>query len=158
MKRAFWVALALLLGIAASEAAVARHDVQLLFASKSLSDGDVALHIELQYHGTKPVSIYKSDLPWGIRDSLLLVAVCLDATKSVIPAVTYIDDPSPGTLELKPGQKVQGTILLKRRFPTLPECLREKEALIFWSYQLSPIGNEKPIVRTSGGLAIRNQH
>lgn len=160
MKQIYSVFLILFLvfGMETSLAAAPSDDVGLSFTSELLSDGDVVLHVELQYRGSKPVFIYKSDLPWGIRRSLLLVGVCLDATKSVMSELNYIDDPSPGILELKPGQKLGGTISLKQRFPSLPECLRVRDALIFWSYQLSPTGSEKSFARTFGGLAIKRNN
>jgi hypothetical protein len=100
------------------------------------------------------VSVYESDLPWGVRDSLVLVSVCLDGTKSLVPEVDYFDDPSPNRLKLQPGEVLSGSIGLARRFPTLRDCLLRSDALIFWSYQLEPIGSDTPFQRLSGGVLI----
>jgi hypothetical protein len=137
--------------------AMASDDIALAVSSARLGGGDVALNVQLRYSGATPIAVYHSDLPWGIRDSLLLVAVCLDARKSLLPQVTYIDDPSPGQVQMRPGEALSGNVSLGRRFPALPECLKRSSALVFWSYELTPVGSREPLSRQTGGLLIDHE-
>lgn len=127
--------------------------VRINVAARNANDGKSQLDVDLEYIGDKAVRIFESNLPWGIRRSLLLVAVCLDGKRSQITELEYIDDPTPSVVSLQPGQAAHGSIDLSDRFPKLGECLAKRDALIFWSYEFIPIdGNASP--RLNGGVQI----
>jgi hypothetical protein len=112
--------------------------------------------LDLEYMGRTPTRIYKSDFPWGIRRSIILVVICLDGSHSVIPELEYIDDPEPAIVTLQPRQRYHGTISLAERFPTLSGCLTSRDALVFWSYQFAPI-DATPSARLSGGVVVQRR-
>ena len=120
---------------------------------RNSNDGKSQLAFDLEYVGDKPARIFESNLPWGIRHSLLLVAVCLDGKRSSIAELEYIDDPTPSVVSLQPGQKARGSIDLSDRFPKLGECLAKRDAIIFWSYQFVPVDGA-PSTRINGGVQI----
>jgi hypothetical protein len=128
-------------------------DVKMLVTYDAKENARIGLLASLENDGPKSIELYKANLPWGIRDSIVLVAVCLDGKKEVIPAVDYIDDPGPGTVSMRPGEKVSGVIGLETRFPTLSMCLKRSDAVVFWSYRLSTISANSQ-ERLSGGVVI----
>ena len=130
------------------------HDVKLSVGATNAPGSSIG--IDLEYIGRTPIHVYKSDLPWGIRRSMILVAMCLDGADTLIPELEYIDDPAPDIVTLGPGQKLHGTIRLEERFSTFRDCLKTKDALVFWSYQLSPI-DAAPTARVSGGIIVRKR-
>ena len=114
------------------------------------------ISLDLEYIGQTPIRIYKSDFPWGIRRSVILVVMCLDGSRTLIPELEYIDDPVPTIATLEPGQKYHGTISLAERFPTLSNCITSRDALLFWSYQLAPI-DAAPSARLNGGIVLQKR-
>lgn len=123
--------------------------------SNDSGDMDRQLLVSLQLRGPAPVSVFLSSLPWGVKQSMLLLAVCLDGRASVLPEAGYIDDPAPGQMRLLPAKVLTGTISLNKRFPSLETCLRDHEALIFWSYQLkTAIADEPAFPRLSGAVVL----
>jgi hypothetical protein len=128
-----------------------RHDVKL--SVRAATAPKPVLDIDFEYVGKTSIRIYKSDLPWGIRRSVVLVAMCLNGAQTLIPELEYIDDPTPDIVTIEPGQQFHGTINLEERFTTLDGCLKANDALVFWSYQLSPI-EAAPIARVSGGIVV----
>jgi hypothetical protein len=159
MKLKSVITFSIFLGLIAANcfAAAARPDIELSVFEAPRATGDVFLQIDLQNHGASPLTIYRSALPWGVRDSLLLVAICLDGSKTVLEPANYIDDPSPEQMQLVAGQKLSGTIALGRRFPDLRKCLQRRNALIFWSYELAPISDSVRFPRTSGGVVLEQR-
>lgn len=88
-----------------------------------------------------------------MQNSLLLVAVCLDGKNRVIRETYSLENPSPNSISLDPGQALTGSVDLQERFPTLSECVANHEALVFWSFQLKPRGNSA-LPRINGGVSI----
>jgi hypothetical protein len=123
---------------------------------RSSNDGKSQLAFDLEYIGHKPARIFESNLPWGIRQSLLLVAICLDGKRSPIEELEYIDDPTPNVVSLQPGQRAHGSIDLSDRFPKLDECLAKRDSVIFWSYQFVPVDGG-PSARINGGVQINKR-
>jgi hypothetical protein len=95
------------------------HTIELLVNGKHRSNGAIDLTFELHYMGKKPATVYESDLPWGIHDSLLLVSVCMDGLKTLVPQVDFFDDPTPNQVSIQSGEVLSGSIDLARRFPNL---------------------------------------
>jgi hypothetical protein len=121
---------------------------------QSLGGPKAMIGVDLEFVGRSPTRIYKSDYPWGNRRSIILVVVCLDGLRTLIPELEYIDDPEPTIVTLQPGLKYHGVISLIERFPTLSSCIASRDALVFWSYQLQPIEGA-PVGRLSGGVVVK---
>src|SRR5262249_35617243 len=93
-----------------------------------------SIEFSLTNTGSSSLDMYKSDLPWGIRSSTLLIAVQLNAERSSVPEALYIDDPGPTTVTLRPGQTFTGQINLVDRFPQFLKALTETDVVVFWTY------------------------
>lgn len=115
------------------------------------------LQIHLEYSGEKPLTIFRDSLPWSIRRNLVLVAIRLDPSRTRLEEIQPIDDPGPGELTLNPGERLSGTVELSHRFPGLNTALRERDVIVFWSYQMKPPGTQ-PLPRQSGAVAIPRQN
>lgn len=130
--------------------------IRISVSPAKLPSNDWQLEIHLEYYGKDQVAIYRSNLPWGIRDSLLLVPIVLDPIKTRLEEAQYIDDPRPEQLILNPGDKLSGTVRLLNRFPDLGKVAQERDVIIFWSYQLRPIEGQA-FQRLSGAVMIPRQ-
>jgi hypothetical protein len=94
----------------------------------------VTLRLSVTNLSKSPEEFVTSFLPWGIRDSIVLVAVTDSADAEELPSALPIDDPGPEHTLLQPGQTIRGNIDLVKRFPSLPEMLHKHGVIIFWSY------------------------
>lgn len=108
------------------------------------SHSDVALKVVLSNKTTTLYQLRTAFLPWGIQNSLLLVAMVSSPISERIPEALYVDDPGPGNTPISPGQQLNGTIDLVHRFPTLLTYLKDNDVIIFWSY--------RPVLRS--GVAL----
>ena len=111
------------------------------------------LHVTLTNRSGKPLTIYQHSLPWVGWYSILLTAVKTDALGTVIEKSLIIDDPGPGRITIKPGETLTGKIPLVSRFPDLLNALKERDVIIFWSYQLEAI-DAPPFQRTGGYVLL----
>lgn len=150
----------LFVGCAAKEQHLAP-DQKILPASISMhvekiSDQQWDLRVELVYTGDAKISVNDTDLPWGFRDSLLLVLVVLDEERTKLPETYYIDDPIENVITLKAGDKRSGTIYLYNRFPALTSAAKDHDLLLFWSYELVPVDGPA-LPRLSGAVVIPRQ-
>lgn len=131
-------------------------DLRLRVSPVHLPGNEWKLDIQLEYYGKEQVTIYRSNLPWGIRYSLLLVPIVLDPIKTRLEESQYIDDPGPEQLILNPGDKLSGTVKLLNRFPDLGKVAQERDVIIFWSYQFRSIEGQV-FQRLSGAVIIPKQ-
>lgn len=107
------------------------------------------LGITLTNQSPEPLKIYQHSLPWVGWNSTVLVAVKTDAPGTVLDNLSPIDDPGAAAITIKPGETLTGTIPLTRRFPSFLEALKERDVIVFWSYQFQPI-DAAPLKRTGG--------
>lgn len=154
------IALLATLGLFADSGCIAREPpkegaplIRMYVVPRHSNAGKAQLDIDFEYLGDKPARVFESNLPWGIRRSLLLVAICLDGQRSPIAELEYIDDPTPSVVSLQPGQKSHGSIDLSDRFPKLRDCLVKRDALIFWSYEFEAV-DASPSPRVNGGVQL----
>lgn len=108
-----------------------------------------SLHVTLTNRTGRAVTTYLSLLPWGGQYGLLLVAVKTDATGTLLAAKAPIDDPGPSTVTIEANQTLTGEVDLENRFPDLRGALRERDVVVFWSYQFQPV-DEAPAARVGG--------
>lgn len=97
--------------------------------------GSLSLKVTITSRTTVPIEIYRSDLPWGSVSSLLLVAATGDRIGAPLDRQNAIDDPSPSRVVLKPGEVLTGNVDLTDQFPALPDTLKGREVILFWSYR-----------------------
>ncbi len=114
---------------------------------------NVYLNLSIVNEGSESILISKSNLPWGIRTSLLLIAVTAGPMQENIEESLFVDDPRTGDTAIKPGDEVSGRVYLNRRFPNIKHVLKKHDVIIFWSYQLVT-EDGKVADRISGGLTI----
>jgi hypothetical protein len=127
--------------------------VKLIVLSGEGTSAGLTLDLKLWYQGQQKIRISESSLPWRMQHSLLLLAVCLDGKNRVIQETYSLENPSPNTISLEPGQSLTGSVDLLERFPTLGECVANHEALVFWSFQLKP-RESLALPRVNGGVSI----
>jgi hypothetical protein len=113
------------------------------------SGPEYVLNITLTNSSSEPLTIYQHSLPWVGWYSMILIAVKTDAPGTVIDKVSPIDDPGPARLTIKPGETLEGKISLVSRFPGFAEALKERDVIVFWSYQFQPI-DAAPLKRVGG--------
>jgi hypothetical protein len=71
-----------------------------------------------------------------------------DVIAEELPAV----DPIIGTQMIPPNGVLEGKVILQKRFRDLPEVLTKHEVILFWSYQLNPLGG--PALPRCGGWLL----
>lgn len=118
-------------------------------------DDPFLMHLELKVRGTSAIEIREGSLPWGVRRSIILVGAFADGS-GLADLILYIDDPGPGHITLQPAETVKGTIDLRRRFWHLQEKVRETDVIVFWSYQLKPVGADA-LERVGGWVLLPRQ-
>jgi hypothetical protein len=142
MRRLTYYYLCLFLSVLICSFAHAKEDsvtIDLKINSVRQSGGEVALQFKLINTGRRPLKLFKSYLPWGILDSIILVAVTNDASVTRIDEALYIDDPGPETITIAPSKEVTGTVDLVKRFPNLLKMLHDHSVIVFWSYQTTSV-------------------
>jgi hypothetical protein len=113
------------------------------------SDPECSLNITLINRSPESPMIYQHSLPWVGWNSMLLIAVKTDALGTALDKLSPIDDPGPATITIRPGETLTGKIPLTHRFPGFLEALKERDVIVFWSYQLQPI-DAAPLERVGG--------
>ncbi|HET9741834.1 MAG TPA: hypothetical protein VFQ00_03705 [Terriglobales bacterium] len=112
-------------------------------------ENPLQLRIKLRSFAQVQTTIYKSELPWGLSDSIILVAVT--------PSGEYLEqsvvagDPSPEKITLHPNESLSGDINLTRAFKTLEKTIHNTEINLFWAYR-SP--KELNLPHWSGGWIL----
>jgi len=113
----------------------------------------LSLHITLRSNVDKSVALYKYLLPWGNRNSIILIAVASDGRH--LERTVGIDDPSPEQVIIEPGKSLSGDIDLYKRFAGLQTALKKSDILLFWAYR-SPA--DLRVAEWSGGWILLPQH
>ncbi len=80
---------------------------------------------------------------------MLLIAVKTDVLGTALDKSALIDDPGPASITIKPDETLTGKIPLARRFPGFLEALKDRDVIVFWSYQFQPI-DAAPLKRVGG--------
>ena len=128
-------------------------DISVELDRKGLSSSEYDLNVAVTNKSAEPITIYRHSLPWVGWNSILLVAVKTNVLGTVLEKRPLIDDPGPERVTIKPGEMLAGQILLTNRFPDLLKALKERDVIVFWSYQLQPI-DTPPLQRISGHVLL----
>jgi hypothetical protein len=90
------------------------------------------LRISLLSHVHARTTIYKSDLPWGIRDSIILIAAKPNGEH--IEQLHMTDDPSTEKISVAPNQILSGTVDLTEAVRDIDVVIRKSDIHLFWAY------------------------
>jgi hypothetical protein len=96
--------------------------------------GGPILEMELTNMEAVPIEMNEAALPWGILNSLFLVAFKLDAYQEQLEPIAFIDDPGPSVVMIGPGEKLSGSIKLSERFENLSSISKKRPIIFFWTY------------------------
>jgi hypothetical protein len=107
------------------------------------------LDISLTNESAERLTVYRHSLPWIGWYSILLVAAKTDAMGTVLERSNPVDDPGTETIVIKPGETLTGQVSLVRRFPGFADAVKDREVIVFWSYQLQRLEGD-PWPRTGG--------
>jgi hypothetical protein len=119
---------------------------------------DYHLVITLTNKSNHSLTAYRTQLPWGARYSMILVAVKTDAFGTPIETVFSIDDPSAEVIKINKNGKLEGKISLIDRFPGFLMAIQEYDIIVFWSYQLQTTNGDLTKRRTGSVLFKKQFH
>ena len=109
---------------------VTAEDIVEVEAIGRIKDGQPVMAFRLKNRTAASIAMYASDLPWANTYSIRFVA--MTAEGQVLEMGYPIDDPSPTTIEIAPGQVLEGDYPLSRLVMKVP---RDKDVLVLWSYR-----------------------
>jgi hypothetical protein len=112
-----------------------------------------ALDIRLTSKAPRSLRVSEFFLPWRAHRDMVLIATTPFGDRKVLDWVMPVDDFIISQITLNPGEEISGSIVLENRFPDLAKTLQASDVLLFWSYQLRPIGGD-PLERHGGWLTI----
>lgn len=138
------LALLLLLSVSAAESAsppVRECCVDIAMTVERAASSGVSTHLAVHLTNKSPATVttYSASLPWGNRHSIILAAIRESRPNEPLTMTVPIDDPGPGTVDIKPSQTVQGDIDLDYFFADLPKVLKSDSVIVFWTYKLSTL-------------------
>lgn len=106
------------------------------------------LLVTLRSGAATTATLYRSDLPWGNRYSIVFSAVRPNGEP--VDLSLPIDDPGFAKVSVKPHETLTGEIDLRYVIRDL-NATKKSDVLLFWAYK-SP--DELHIPRWSGGLVL----
>lgn len=110
----------------------------------------LTLHVTVHSRSQTRVILYAYRLPWGSRNSMLLIPVNQNG-QCVDNKVAAIDDPSPETLTIDPNGSISGDVDLRRVLPGLEKTLEVSSVHLYWAYKAP---DELRIPQWSGGWIL----
>ena len=120
-------------------------DIQVELSSQK----PLSLHVTVHSRAEKQVSLFKWRLPWGTRNTMILVAVKPD--KNYVTRNFPVDDPAPERVLIEPNETLSGDVSLEKAFTGLDDALKKSDIHLFWAYQAP---EELKIGRWSGGWIL----
>ena len=106
------------------------------------------LRVTLTSAAANEVKLYRSELPWGNRYSMVFTAA--KPNSEALELVWPIDDPGPSRITVKAGDTLTGEIDLHRVIRDL-NALKKSDILLFWGYKTPAVLH---LPRWTGGLVI----
>jgi hypothetical protein len=128
----------LFLGIVIDTTSVSARDWT-IEAQPRVTPTSVFLDFELTYLGGHSVDVYESNLPWGVRYSIDLVAIPLFEGAKSLGGPLYIDDPGPKLRRVQPSEKLKGSIDLGVRFKAIRKTLQTNSVAVCFRYEYARI-------------------
>lgn len=106
---------------------------------------------------SKTLQMFRSNLPWGIISSMIVVAVRQKGRgEAVEKAVPPINDPGFDPVAIRPGQTLIGEINLEYFIKNLDQERKNGDLLIFWSYEPRFIDGST-VPRISGAVELKKR-
>jgi len=94
----------------------------------------LTLRITVHSKAAAQVTLYSYKLPWGSRNSMILMPVNSDR-ECVGNKYFAIDDPSTERVTIGPNGTLSGELDLKTVLPDIQKSLKESDVHLFWAYQ-----------------------
>jgi len=116
------------------------------------SQNPLSLHVSLRSGANKRVEIYRAQLPWATRYSMVWAVVTADG--QCLERLFPVEDGAVGRISLEPGQVLSGDIGLEGIFKGLDEARRKSDVHLFWAYKPP---QELNLGRWSGGWILLPQ-
>lgn len=113
------------------------------------SQKPLSLRVTVTSHAEMPVNIVKYRLPWGVTNSMILVAVT--------PGKEYVvrnfpeEYPSYERVPFGPNESLSGDVSLEKAFTGLDAALKKSDIHLFWAYEAP---EELHIAHWSGGWIL----
>lgn len=112
----------------------------------------LSLRVTIRSRTPAPIKLYKSQLPWGSRYSMVLVAVTPEG--KYLEKELFVDDPSTEEISIEPKGSLSGSIDLQRIFKGLNTALQKSDVHLFWAYDAP---KELRVEKWSGGWILMRQ-
>ena len=113
------------------------------------SQNPPALHVTVRSGAEARTTFFKWRLPWGNRNTMILVALTSDRT--YITRNIPIDDPSTERVSMEPKESLSGDVSLDKAFTGFGAALKKSDVHLFWAYEAP---KELHIARWSGGWLL----
>jgi hypothetical protein len=107
------------------------------------------LRVTLRSGADHTATIFRSELPWGYRYSMVFVAVRPNGQP--IDMELPVEDPVAEKVSLAPGASLTGDVDLARIISDVNRVTKQSEVHLFWAYK-SP--QELHVPRWSGGWVL----
>lgn len=118
----------------------------------ALNDQDpLRLRVTLTSGAARTVTLYRSDLPWGNRYSMVFAA--MKPNGEALELELPVDDPGPTKVSVQPKQPLTGEIDLRYVLRDA-SAVKKSDVLLFWAYRAPA---ELQIPRWLGGLVVIHQ-
>ena len=127
-----------LVALLAPNAAKADKDRLEVHASIHVASAKAELVFEVRNVSQQPIGMYEHELPWGNSRSVLVLAIN-PRTHEILPPATFVDDPVPLPLEIKPGEMLRGSIALDRQVQGIDDTRRSSALVVFWYYDVNDL-------------------
>lgn len=111
------------------------------------------LNVRLTNNSTSPLEVYKADLPWGNRYSLILTAVHEAQPNTQLKQVFFLDDAGPDSSVIQPKQSLSGQIDVRQYFENFESELAKGSVIVLWSYRLVTVDKQES-PRLSGWVRL----
>jgi hypothetical protein len=92
------------------------------------------IQISIKNVSSSELVFFEDQLPWGPASFTTLVAIPLEGSGEPVVPILKLVDPTVKRVSLKPGEAIDGRIILKQRFNGWNQILANKEVSVFWSF------------------------
>lgn len=117
-------------------------------------DDPTRIEFTLQNMSEQSLSFYHGALS---RSSIVLIVAKSSPYGGTLDEDSYIDDPLPGSFQVKPHGKYMDSINLTEIYPNFETELKKRDLIVFWSVSLSTIENKADRQRFGGYVLIKKK-
>lgn len=136
-----------------SEASISNPDFNVV---ATISKGEsIKIELTLQNMSEQSLSFYNGALS---RSSIVLIVAKSSPYGGALDEMSYIDDPSPGSFQVKPHGKYMDSINLSEVYPDFETELKKRDLIVFWSASLSTLENKADRQRFGGYILVKKEN